>query len=224
MVTVLPAPVAPLAPLAPDAPLVPDVPDAPDAPLVPEAPDVPLAPEVPDAPLVPEAPDVPEAPLPPDEPLVPDAPLVPEAPLAPDAPLGPEAPLVPDAPLVPNVPLVGVTVSHGTAGLTAVVNDPDPPNVTVWLSVVGEGVDPAWYRNGSSVTGVTVRFALLPTVRTTEIATESGVFVLVTVITPKYVPVDRPAGFTPTRSGTAVDVPNAVLPLEVNGISQFRPL
>jgi len=122
------------------------------------------------------------------------------------------------------VPLDGVTVSHGTVGLAAAVKDADPPSVTVWLNVVGDGVDPTWNRNGSSVTGVTVKFALLPTVSTTAIATESGVLVLVTVTTPKYVPVDRPAGFTPTSSGTAVDVPNAVLPLDVNGISQLRPL
>jgi hypothetical protein len=65
---------------------------------------------------------------------------------------------------------------------------------------------------------------LLPTVRLTAMAMESGVEVLCTLITPKYVPFDRPAGLTPTSSGTFASVPNAVEPVDVKGISQLCPL
>jgi len=64
------------------------------------------------------------------------------------------------------------------------VNDPDPFSVTVWLSCTVEGEDPIWNRNGSRVVGVTVRFALLPTVSVTATAIESAVVVLWTLITP----------------------------------------
>src|SRR5262249_42070202 len=87
-----------------------------------------------------------------------------------------------------------------------------------------DGVEPAWYRNGCNVSGETVVFAALPTVSTTAIAIESGVVVLCTNISPKYVPVKSPAGFTPISSGVGFEVPNAVLPLDVKGISQLRPL
>ena len=61
-----------------------------------------------------------------------------------------------------------------------------------------------------------------PTVSSTAMPIESGVPVLITWISPKYVPADNDDGFTPTSS---VAVPPAdTLPLEVNGISQLLPL
>lgn len=60
-----------------------------------------------------------------------------------------------------------------------------------------------------------------PTVNSTATPIESGVSVLITWISPKYVPADSADGFTPTSS--VAELPGDTLPLVVNGISQLVP-
>ncbi len=71
---------------------------------------------------------------------------------------------------------------------------------------------------------MTVKDELVPTVSATAMVTESWVVALCTKTCPKYVPAVNPAGFTPITRGEPANDALPVVPVEVNGISQFSPL
>jgi hypothetical protein len=90
----------------------------------------------------------------------------------------------------------------------------EPISVSVCVKFDEVVLDPTWYRNGSRLVGITeTPEVFAPTVSITAMPIESGVLVLITWSSPKYVPAARAAGFTPTSS-VAVLL-DEMLPLEV---------